>query len=153
MSTNNARIERVDSAWTFRYAWKEGRRCLIPAENFDEPNWESGKNEWWTLAQANGEPWALGGLYGTWTDEDTGEVVHHYTMLTQNCDGHPTLSRLHKPDPQLPPGAQDKRTLVPIAPNDWDVWLSGSVDEARKLIQVWPDKAFRAGPRSEILGA
>jgi len=153
MSTNNARLERVHQAWTYRFAWQKGQRCLIPAENFDEPNWESGKNVWWTLAQASGEPWALAGIYGVWTDKQTGEVLHHYSMLTQNCDGHPLLARLHKSDPQLPPSQQDKRTLIPIAPADWETWLTGSVDQAREVIRLWPEDAFRAGPRSEILSA
>jgi hypothetical protein len=25
------------------------QRCLIPAERFDYPNWESGSNDWWTF--------------------------------------------------------------------------------------------------------
>jgi hypothetical protein len=32
------------------------------------------------------------------TEPETGEVIVSYTMLTQNCDQHPVLSPMHKPD-------------------------------------------------------
>ena len=52
---------------------------------------------WWTLRRADGEPWHLAGIWNAWTDPTTGEVFESYSMLTQNCDGHPLLSRFHKP--------------------------------------------------------
>ena len=44
-STNNARIEGVATAASYKLAWSKGQRCLIPAEMFWEPCWESGKNQ------------------------------------------------------------------------------------------------------------
>lgn len=35
-------------------------------------------------------------------------------MLTVNADDHPIMSRMHKPDPKLPPDQQDKRSVVAI---------------------------------------
>jgi hypothetical protein len=71
-------------------------------------------------------------------------------MLTQNCDGHPLLARMHKPelDPgtKLPLAEQDKRAVVPIEEADWDQWLNGSLDQADALIQVPPAEIFAAGP-------
>ena len=45
-STNNARAEELAQKPTFRQAWARGQRCIIPAESFDEPCWESGSNVW-----------------------------------------------------------------------------------------------------------
>ena len=132
--TNNARSETVASRPTYREAWAAGRRCLVPAAWYQEPNWETGKNIWWRLSRADGMPWAIAGLWSEWTDPATGEIVPNYTMLTVNCDGHPLLGRLHKPDPKLPDDAQDKRSLVPLEPEQWEAWLHGSVDEARALL-------------------
>jgi putative SOS response-associated peptidase YedK len=87
--TNNARAETVDSRPTYRQAWRGARRCLIPAAWYQEPNWETGKNIWWRLRRADGEPWALAGLWSEWTDPESGEIVPSYTMITINCDGHP----------------------------------------------------------------
>ena len=43
MLKNNARMETVAKSPAFRDAWKNGRRCLIPAMWLQEPNWESNK--------------------------------------------------------------------------------------------------------------
>lgn len=154
MSTNNARRETVATAWTFRYPWSRGQRCLIPAEWFQEPYWgitranpmAMTKNTWWRFWRADREPWMLAGLWSEWTDPATGEVVPNYTMLTQNCDGHPLLALMHKPDPKASPNAQDKRTVVPIERGDWDLWLHGPKEAAEALIRVPPVETFRHGP-------
>ena len=132
--TNNARIESVAEKPTYRHAWARGQRCLIPADWYAEPNWETGKNIWWHLKRADGAPWFLAGLWSEWTDPATGEVVPNFTALTVNCDDHPMLARLHKPDPKLPADQQDKRSLVHVAPGNWEQWLHGSEDWARALL-------------------
>jgi putative SOS response-associated peptidase YedK len=147
-STNNARIEGIASKPTFAEAWRTGRRCLIPANWYAEPNWETGKNIWWHLRRADGLPWFLAGLWSEWADPQTGEIVPNFTMLTCNCDGHPLLGRLHKPerDPQtgqvLPPDQQDKRSLAHIEPSNWARWLRGTVAEAQTLVSPAPLEMF-----------
>lgn len=136
LMTNNARTERMTTAPTYRDAWKQGQRCLIPAISYDEPYWGTGKNIWWRFARKDGDAWMLAGLWSEWTDHASGEVVPNYTMLTQNCDAHPLLKLFHKPDPKLPGDKQDKRAVVPIERVDWDMWLNGSIDDAMSLIQL-----------------
>lgn len=133
------------SAPTYRDAWTQGRRCLIPAESFDEPYWGTGTNIWWRFWRADGEPWALAGIWSQWTDPDTGELVPNYCMITQNCDNHLLLKLMHKPDPTLAADQQDKRAVVPLEREQWDAWLNGSVAQVEQLIQL-PDLAvFRHG--------
>lgn len=161
MSTNNARSETVAKAWTFRFPWARGQRCLIPAISYDEPYWgithadpmAATKNTWWRFWRADGQAWALAGLWSEWTDPVTGEVVANFSMLTQCCDEHPLLNLMHKPDSKLPPHAQDKRAVVPIEPANWDQWLHGTTDEATELIKVPPLELFRHGPADPIKGA
>ena len=50
--TNNARSEELEAKASYKDPWKRGQRCIIPAATFDEPNWESGKNVWWTFRRA-----------------------------------------------------------------------------------------------------
>ena len=145
MSTNNARRERMATAPTYRAAWGKGQRCIIPAESYDEPYWGTGKNIWWRFWRADGEPWALAGLWSEWTDPQTGEVVPSYTMITQNCDGHPLLGLMHKPEPKLPPDKQDKRAVVPLEQGQWDQWLNGSTTQAEELIRVPDVGLFKHG--------
>ena len=145
LSTNNVRRERLATAPTYRDAWKRGQRCIIPAEHFDEPFWGTGKNIWWRFWRSDGEPWALAGIWSEWTDPASGEVVTSYSMLTQNCDGHPLLAQMHKPDPHLPADQQDKRAVVPLESKDWDQWLSGKLEQAEQLIQLPDPDVFRHG--------
>lgn len=153
MSTNNARRERLASARTYRNAWTHGQRCLVPAESFDEPFWGTGKNIWWRFWRADGEPWALAGIWGEWTDPHTGEVVPHYSIITQNCDSHPLLALMHKPDPKLAADKQDKRSVVPVDPTDWETWLHGTVEQANSLIKLPALELFRhsaADPTKQV---
>ncbi|MFT3858270.1 MAG: SOS response-associated peptidase family protein [Aquabacterium sp.] len=143
--TNNARIEDIRQRITYRGAWRKAQRCLILAAWYQEPNWETGKNIWWQMKRADGQPWALAGLWSEWTDPHTGELVANYTMITCNCDGHSLLARLHKPDPTLPPDKQDKRAVAHINRADWDTWLHGTEAEAAALIRPTPAEQFDLG--------
>lgn len=144
--TNNARSEELAQKASYKDPWKRGQRCIIPADSFDEPNWETGKNIWWRFRRADGRPWGLAGLWATWTDKSTGEVHESYTMLTLNADVHPLMRRMHKPDPKLPPDQQDKRSVIPIQPADVDQWLAGTQAEASALLRLAPVEEFDARP-------
>ena len=146
ISTNNCRVETMATAASFKGPWSHAQRCLIPALDYDEPYWGTGRNIWWRFARSDGAPWALAGLWSEWSDPHNGERVLSYTMLTQNCDGHPLLGRMHKPDSALPADAQDKRTVVAIERADWERWLHGSAEEARALVQIPPVARFAHGP-------
>ena len=159
LSTVNARTEGMEKSPAYKDAWLRGKRCIIPAASFDEPNWETGKNVWWRFSRADGAPWGLAGLWDAWTDHETGLVWNSYTMLTMNADGHPLMGRMHKPevDPKsklpLPIAQQDKRTVIPLEAHDFDRWLTCTVDEARAMLSVPPVELFRAAPiGSEKLG-
>jgi putative SOS response-associated peptidase YedK len=145
ISTNNCRIETIATAPTFKQPWALAKRCLIPADDYDEPYWGTGKNIWWRFGRADGQPWALAGIWSDWTDPDTGEVVPSYTMATTNCDAHPLLSLMHKPDPTLQPDQQDKRSIVAIERKDWEQWLTGSAEEALQLVRPPAHELFRHG--------
>ena len=69
-------------------------------------------------------------------DKQTGEIVESYTMLTVNADEHPLMSRMHKPDPQLPSDQQDKRSVVVIEDCDAEQWLLGDQAHAKDLIRA-----------------
>ncbi|MFO1217645.1 MAG: SOS response-associated peptidase family protein [Burkholderiaceae bacterium] len=145
-ATVNARFEEITAKASFKDSWRHGRRCVIPAWSFDEPCWETGRNVWWRFARADGTPWGLAGLWNTWTDKATGEVVESYTMLTINADAHPLMARMHKPDPKLGPDEQDKRCVVPIEVDDVDEWLFAPIERAKQLVRLPPVERFAAAP-------
>lgn len=152
-ATNNARSEELSEKASYKTPWARGQRCIIPADWFDEPNWETGKNEWWRFRRADGDPWGLAGLWNVWKDPATGEEVESYTMLTLHANSHPLMRRMHRPDLDpatklpLPFEQQDKRSVIAIEQADVDQWLAGTVQEAQELLRLSPAEVFDAGPR------
>ncbi len=150
-ATSNARSEELSAKATFKHPWARGQRCIIPAESFDEPNWESGKNVWWRFRRADAAPWGLAGLWNTWVDKTTGEIVESYTMLTINADAHRLMRRMHKPDPKVGPDQQDKRSVIPIEMDAVDEWLNAPVEQAASLLRVPSLEVIEAGPIGKSL--
>lgn len=142
--TANARSEEMAGKASYKQPWSRGQRCIIPALAFYEPCWETGRHVPWRFTRADGELWGLAGLWNTWTDPATGEIVESYTMLTINADGHPLMGRMHRPDPKRPQEMQDKRSVVPIELEDFDPWLFGTVEQAQGLIRLAPAERFVA---------
>ena len=61
-------------------------------------------------------------------------MLESYTMLTINADSHPLMSRMHKPDPALPPDRQDKRSVIAIDFAATERWIFGSTEETASLL-------------------
>lgn len=156
--TNNARSETIGKLQTFRGPWSRGQRCIIPAAWHVEPNWESGKNEWWRIRARRARAYVLAGVWNDWTDPATGEVIGSYTMVTVQCNDHPLLNRMHRPDTDdsgapLPMAQQDKRAVVPLLSVDAiRRWLHGSNGEALAALQLPPAEDLEAGPESATAG-
>ena len=152
-STNNARSEELQTRASYKQPWARGQRCIIPAADFDEPCWETGRNIWWRFRRADGMPWGLAGLWSTWVDKATGEIHESYTLLTINADSHPIMGRMHKPDPKLPPDQQDKRSVIAIEATDVDIWLAGTVEQAKALLQAPAVALIEAAPMPNAVAA
>jgi len=143
LSTNNARWEnKVRRSSTYRPIWMAGQRCVIPARNFFEPCYETGVHVRWRFENIDDSPLGLAGLWNTWINQETGELVETYTMLTINADDHPLMRRMHKPDPHDP----EKRMVAVLAPEDQQTWLFGTPAEAELVIRQWPQERIKATP-------
>ena len=127
--TYNARTETVATLPSFRSAWKQGKRCIVPAEAIFEPNWESGKAERWRIQQPGEVPMGIAGIYERWTSPE-GEQMFSFAMLTVNADGHPVMSRFHKP-------GDEKRMVVILDPEQYDEWLTCPVASAPRFFKQW----------------
>jgi putative SOS response-associated peptidase YedK len=144
--TSNARSEELAAKASYKQPWARGQRCIIPAESFFEPNWESGKHVPWRFHRSDGQPWGLAGLWNTWTDKESGEILESYTMLTINADTHPLMNRMHKPDPNRPAHLQDKRSVVLIEAADVHRWLTAPLSDVKELLRLSPAELFLGEP-------
>ena len=127
--TYNARTETVATKPSFRNAWKRNQFCIIPADNFYEPCYETGKPVRWRIAGADGEPLGIAGIWESKAGED-GPLLS-FSMLTINADGHPLMQRFHKPE-------DEKRMLVLLEPASYRPWLEGALVNDPAVYTPWP---------------
>jgi putative SOS response-associated peptidase YedK len=128
--TYNARSETVGVLASFRQAWRAGQRCIVPAECFFEPSWESGQCVRWRIGQAGEVPLGIAGIWTSWRHPD-GREMATFAMLTVNADAHPLMRRFHRP-------GEEKRMVVILDPEDYAAWLSCPVAEASRFFRLWP---------------
>ncbi|MGM0575522.1 MAG: SOS response-associated peptidase [Myxococcota bacterium] len=113
----NARGETAASKPAFRAAF-ERRRCLVPADGFYEWRKVPGQRtkEPWHVGLVDGEPFTMAGLWESWDDPETGEVLETFTILT--TDPNPMVARLHDRMPAIVDAQDRARWLDPYTPRD-----------------------------------
>jgi putative SOS response-associated peptidase YedK len=128
----NARSESVDEKPSFRSAFKS-RRCIIPASGFYE--WVSTKS---STNQSIKQPFyihpkdekifALAGLYESWENPETQDVLQTYTILTST-----KLKGIHD------------RMPVILEPDEEEAWLSNLTNhkDLKKLFDPYPEEALQ----------
>jgi putative SOS response-associated peptidase YedK len=138
-STMNARAETIGQLRSYASAWKKAQLCLVPMQCFYEPNWESGQHERWRIGLADRRDFAVAGLWRDWQEQD-GTTSHAFTQLTINADVHPLMRKFHKPE-------DEKRSLVIVAPDEYDAWLQCRDPElARSFLHLPPSELMAASP-------
>lgn len=124
--TYNARSETVASKPSYRDAWRLGRRCIIPAEAFYEPDWRSGRAVATRISRNDGQPLGIAGIWTGWRAPD-GRIVRSMSMLTINADEHPLMRQFHRPE-------DEKRMVVILDECQYDDWLDPSNANPRSLL-------------------
>ncbi|WP_019139843.1 SOS response-associated peptidase [Noviherbaspirillum massiliense] len=137
--TYNARTETIATKPSFRSAYKHGQFCIIPVASFYEPSYETGKAERWEIADAEGSPLGIAGIWERKQDGPNGLPLLSFSMLTVNADGHPLMQRFHKP-------TDEKRMLVILAPDQYDGWLHCPVEDAPDFFAQYPASRLAAHP-------
>lgn len=129
--TYNARTETVATKPSFRNAWKRNQFCIVPAENIFEPNYETGKAVRWRISHADARPLSVAGIWEWKQDGPDGLPLLSFSMLTINADGHPLMSRFHKP-------GDEKRMLVLLEPPQYQGWLEGALVNDADVYKPYP---------------
>ncbi|SDY81819.1 SOS response-associated peptidase [Nitrosomonas halophila] len=127
--TFNARSETVAEKPSFRDAWRNGKRCIIPADAIYEPDWRSGKAVSTRIIRKDGEPMGIAGLWSTWGKGS--QKMDSFTMLTINADDHALMNQFHKP-------GDEKRMVVILPKAAYKDWLSVPVNEAKEFLRHYP---------------
>lgn len=117
----NARAETVATTPAFRDSFAR-KRCLIPADGFYE--WEpksQGRTPHWVY-RADGYPLAFAGIWSTWKDPATDELVRTCSIITTAAAG--AISHVH-----------DRMPLV-LAPAVWEPWLDRDLTDPQQAEQL-----------------
>ena len=133
----NARAETVDTAATFRRAFRE-RRCLVPATGFFEWQKQGKGKQPYRIRRADGEPFAFAGLY----EEPDGEEGHpSYTVIT--TDANELMAQIHD------------RMPVILRAEDEEAWLDPDTPEERlkQLLRPYPERELEAYPISTLVNS
>jgi putative SOS response-associated peptidase YedK len=130
----NARAETVAEKPAFRAAFRS-RRCIVPASGFYE--WKrraKGPKQPYLIQRRDGRPMGFAGLWETWTDRATGEVVTSCAIVT--CPPNELMAKLHD------------RMPVVLDPADYEAWLDPGDPRGADLLRPCPVEWLEAVPVS-----
>lgn len=141
-STINARMESVETAPSYRGAWRRGQRCIQVAAGFYE--WHvgaDGRKQPFFIHLADREIFGFAALWDRSFTAD-GTVIESCAHITM--PGNALLRDIHNA------GSHPYRMPAILRSEGHDAWLSGTLDEARKVIVQYPSDlmvAYAVSPR------
>jgi putative SOS response-associated peptidase YedK len=127
--TVNARVETVDTAPSFRQAFRK-RRCLIPANGFYEWKKVVGGKIPYSIGMEDEAPFVFAGLWEGWKAPATGEWLRTCTIIT----GEPNelIAQIHT------------RMPVILGEEHHEAWLSNRA--GKEVLVPFPAAAMRVWP-------
>ena len=103
----NARAETVAEKPSFRAAYSR-RRCIVLADGFFEWRRVGDAKTPYFISLASGDPFALGGLWESWHDTESGDAIQSTALITTEANDY--MRTLHHRMPMI---------LEADAANDW----------------------------------
>lgn len=125
----NARAEGTSTKSAFRRAFAE-RRCLVPADGFDEWTGPKGARRPFLLRPRKGGLIAFAAIWERW--RDGGEIE---TVAIITCDANAKVAALHD------------RMPVGLGPEHFEAWLDCKTTEikaAQEMLHSAPDDLLEA---------
>lgn len=128
-STINARVESIETSPAYRGSWKRSQRCILPATGFYEWHLNAdGSKQPYFIHAADQPTFGFAGLWDSSRGED-GTLLQSCTIITMPAN--PMMAQIHNA-----PGKQ--RMPAVLNQIDHEAWLTGSMQEARAILQPYP---------------
>jgi putative SOS response-associated peptidase YedK len=108
-------------------------RCLVPATSFCEWTDSRPKVTHWFALDESRPLFAFAGIWRLWTGERKGEFAEHRLFAFLTTESNDVVRPIH---------AKAMPVLL-TTPEEWDVWLTGSTNEATVMQKPLPNDALR----------
>ena len=135
----NARAETLATSGLFRDAYRR-RRCLVPVDGFFEWRRDGSVRRPLRIHDPEGRPLALAGLWTGRRDDESGEWLRTFTIVTTRPNAFMA-------------GIHDRMPVV-VPPEQWATWLDPSPrepGELRALLEPREDIVLAAHPVSTLV--
>jgi putative SOS response-associated peptidase YedK len=116
LKTFNARSETIFEKPSFRGSIKT-KRCLVITDGFFEWRLVKGKNYPYYIQMADGDAFAMAGIWDRWTNKETDEKIQTFSIITTKAN--PLLEKIHN---------KKKRMPVILLKEDERRWLSPDIE-------------------------
>jgi putative SOS response-associated peptidase YedK len=132
-STINATIERLDSAPSYRDPWRRGQRCIFVMGGFYEPHVSAdGSREPYFVYLTDRQVFGVAGLWDR-SQRPDGSHVFSATLIT--LPANRLLAEIHNDKQRMP---------AILAQADHETWLNGDPQQARAVLEPYPDERMAA---------
>jgi putative SOS response-associated peptidase YedK len=145
----NARVETLEESRLYKPLFERGQRCLIPCTHYFEHHWLDGgkKKIPFAIKKADDEIFSTPGLYSTWVDKQSGELILSYSMLTTGATE--LMKKVHN-------GGEHPGRMPLVIERDMEaIWLNPNATE-KELRNVMgyqiPANGLKAWPVHTIRG-
>lgn len=145
----NARVERLEESRLYKPLFERGQRCLIPCTHYFEHHWLDGgkKKIPFAIKKTGDEIFSIPGLFSTWKDKQSGQVILSYTMLTTGANS--LMKIVHN-------GGEHNGRMPLVIERDMEaIWLNpeASEKELREVLDYQiPASKLNAWPVHSIRG-
>jgi putative SOS response-associated peptidase YedK len=141
MKTFNAKAETISTKPSYRHLIKE-KKCLVLTNGFYE--WQArgkGKQPYFINVR-DVEAFAMAGLYDSWTNRDTGEVINTFTIITTAAN--PLMEKIHNVKKRMP---------VILYERDEDAWIDPQLplDKTLSFLKPFDEKLMVAEEVDKLL--
>ena len=113
-NTLNAKSETIFEKASFKYSIRN-KRCLILCSGFFEWQKVKGKKYPYYISLQNDEVFVFGGIWSSWTDTESGEIINTYAVIT--VEANELVGKIHNTKKRMPLILEPEKALQWIDKN------------------------------------
>ena len=149
MKTFNAKSETITEKASFRHLVKT-RKCLVLTNGFYEWQARGKEKQPYFIQVKDTEAIALAGLFDSWTNRMTGEILNTFTIITTRAN--PLLEKIHNTKKRMPvilDRDDELKWIDPVLPLEKTLGYLQPFNEALMVAEEVDKELFRRSGRDE----